>query len=233
MNFRALLTSKEKDEPIEEDVNICIYDGNDNKVYNQNVKTSEYGILSGKFTLANEVNSGVYKLVIKTNTNETTKQFKVNPYVTPKYEVKISFDKQKYLKGDIATININAKYFFGEAVTKVKYVVYVNDELYKTITADEQGNASIEYEIEEAKTYSVKVEATDDSNYFVEETSNFVVGTDIYEVKLLPEYGELIEGKKNDVYVFTSNADGSPVKSYVTISSNNYTKQIMTDENGI
>ena len=91
----------------------------------------------------------------------------------------------------------------------------------------------MEYEIEEAKTYSVKVEATDDSNYFVEETSNFVVGTDIFEVKLLPEYGDLIGGKKNDVYVFTSNADGSPVKSYVTISSNNYTKQIMTDENGI
>lgn len=189
--------------------------------------------MSGNFTLANEVNSGVYKLVIKTNTNETTKQFKVNPYVIPKYEVKISFDKQKYLKGDTATININAKYFFGEAVSKAKYSVYINDKLYKTITADEQGNASIQYEIEEAKTYSVKVEATDNSNYFVEETSNFVVGTDIYEVKLLPEYGELIEGKKNDVYVFTSNADGSPVKSYVTISSNNYTKQIMTDENGI
>ena len=233
VNFRTLLTSKEKDEPIEKDVNVCIYDGNDNKVYNENVKTSEYGILSGTFTLANEVNSGIYKIVVKTNTNETTKSFKVNPYITPKYEVKIDFDKQNYLVGDTAIININSKYFFGEDVSEAQYTVYINDKVYKKITADEQGNASIEYKIIEAKTYTVKVEATDSSNYFVEETNTFVAGTDIFEVKLLPEYGKLVAGNKNDVYVFTSNSDGSPVKTYVTISSDNFTKQIATDENGI
>lgn len=233
VNFRALLTSKEKDEPIEKDVNICIYDGNDNKVYNENVKTSEYGILSGTFTLANEVNSGIYKIVVKTNTNETTKSFKVNPYITPKYEVKIDFDKQNYLVGDTAKINLSAKYFFGEDVSEAQYTVYINDKVYKKITADEQGNASLEYRIGEAKTYTVKVEATDSSNYFVEETNTFVAGTDIFEVELLPEYGKLVTGNKNDVYVFTSNSDGKPIKTYVTISSDNFTKQIATDENGI
>ena len=233
VNFRALLTNKENDNPIIKDVNVCIYDGNDNKVYNENVKTSEYGILSGNFTLANEVNSGIYKIVIKTNTNETTKSFKVNPYITPKYEVKINFDKQNYLVGDTATININAKYFFGEPVTKAKYTVYINDKSYQTITADEQGNASVKYKIEDAKSYSVKVEATDSSNYFVEGTNTFVAGTDIFEVELLSEYGSLVAGEKNDIYVFTSNPDGSPVKAYITVSSDYYTKQIATDENGI
>ncbi|MEI3401761.1 MAG: MG2 domain-containing protein [Clostridia bacterium] len=126
VNFRALLINKENDNPIIKDVNVG-YDGNDNKVYNEKVKTSEYGILSGSFTLANEVNSGIYKIVIKTNTNETTKSFKVNPYITPKYEVKIDFDKQKYLVGSTATINLNAKYFFGEPVAEAKY----NSCLYK------------------------------------------------------------------------------------------------------
>jgi len=202
-------------------------------VYNENVKTSEYGILSGTFTLANEVNSGIYKIVIKTNTRETTKAFKVNPYITPKYEVKIDFDKQKYLVGDFATINVNAKYFFGEPVSNAKYTVYINDKNYQEITADEQGNASIKYEIKDAKTYSVKVEAMDSSNYFVEETNSFVASTDIFEIKLLPEYGSLIAGEKNNVYVFTSNSDGTPVKTYITVSSDNYIKQITTDENGI
>lgn len=233
VNFRALLTSKEKDEPIEKDVNVCIYDGNDNKVYNENVKTSEYGILSGTFSLADEVNSGIYKIVVKTNTNETTKSFKVNPYINPKYGVKIDFDKQNYLVGDTAIININAKYFFGEGVSEAKYTVYINDKVYKNLTADEQGNASLEYKIRGAKTYTVKVEATDSSNYFLEETNTFIAGTDIFEVELLPEYGKLVEGNKNDVYVFTSNPDGKPIKTYVTISSDNYTKQIATDENGI
>ena len=233
MNFRALLTSKEKDEPITKDVNVCIYDGNDNKVYNENVKTSEYGILSGTFTLANEVNNGIYKIVIKSNTNETSKTFKVDPYITPKYEVKIDLDKQNYLVGDTAIINLNAKYFFGEPVSKANYTVYINDKSYQTITADEQGNASVEYEIKDAKTYSIKVESTDSSNYFVEETNSFVAGTDIFEVELLSEYGSLVAGEKNDIYVFTSNPDGSPVKTYITVSSDNYTKQIATDENGI
>lgn len=233
VNFRALLTGKENDEPVVKEANICIYDGNDNKVYNENVTTSEYGILSGTFTLANEVNSGIYKLVVKTNTNETTKQFKVNPYITPKYEMKIDFDKQNYLVGDNATININAKYFFGEPVSNAKYTVYINGENYKTVTANEQGNASINYEIKEAKEYKIKVEGTDSSNYFVEETSNFVAGTDIFEVELLSEYGSLVAGEKNDIYVFTKTPNGEPLKTYVTISSDKYTKQIATDENGI
>ena len=233
MNFRALLTRKENDTPMVKDVNISIYDGNDNKVYNENVKTSEYGILSGSFKLANEVNSGIYKLIVKTDTNETTKSFKVNPYVLPKYEVKIDSDKENYLVGERANINLEAKYFFGEPVSGAKYTVYVNDRMFRTITADQQGKATFSYPINYAQIYSIKVEATDSSNYFVEATKNLIASTDVFELELLPEYGTLAAGKKNDVYVFTTKPDGSPLKTYVTVSSDNFRKQIVTDENGI
>ena len=233
INYRALLTKKENDEPISQDINVCIYDGNDNKVYNETIKTSEYGIVSGNFSLANEVNSGLYKLIVKTKNNETTKQFKVNPYITPKYEVKINYDKKNYLVGEKAKITFNAKYFFGEAVKDAELNVYMNNEKCETLKTDSKGNATLEYEIKEAKTYNVKIEAVDSSNYYVEASSSFVAGTDIFEVELLPEYGSLINGKRNDVYVFTKKADGTPIKTYVTINSNNYTKQIATDENGI
>ena len=233
VNFRALITSKETDAPIEKDANVCIYDGNDNKVYNEKAKTSEYGILSGNFKLANEVNSGIYKLVIKTETNETTKTFKVNPYVTPKYEVEIAFDKENYLVGENAKINIDAKYFFGEPVSNAKYTVFVNEKESSTLVADEQGNAIFNYKILNTGTYSIKVEAVDSSNYYVETAENFVAGNDIFEIELVPEYGILAAGKRNDVYVFTTNSDGTPLKTYVTVSSDKYTKQIATDENGI
>ncbi len=218
---------------MKQDVNVCIYDGNENKVYNENVNTSEYGIISGNFTLANEVNSGIYKIVIKTSTNETTKSFKVDPYVTPKFEVKINLDKQNYLVGDTAKINLNAKYFFGEAVSQAKYKIYINDEQYRTITADNEGNASLEYKIEEEKTYKIKAEVTDTSNYYTETTCDFVASKDIFKVEAIPEYGKLVTGQNNDIYVFTSNPDGTPLKTYVTISSGEYKKQIATDENGI
>ena len=233
VNYRALLTSKKNDEAISKYINVSIYDGNDNKVYNENIKSSDYGIVSGKFELANEVNSGLYKLVVKSNENETTKQFKVNPYVTPKYEVKVDFDKQNYLVEDTAKITFTAKYFFGEAVKDANFKVFIDNKEYKTLKSDEQGIATIDYYIKEAKTYNIKVEAVDSSNYYVEATNSFSAGTDLFEIQLLPEYGTLSAGRKNDVYVFTSNADGTPVKSYITVSSNNFTKQIATDENGI
>lgn len=233
INYRVLLTNKYNDKPISEDVNVSFYDGNDNKVYNENVKSSEYGIISGKFTLADEVNSGTYRIVVKINNNETTKQFKVNPYVTPKYEINTTYDKKEYLVGDTAKININAKYFFGEVVPNADITVYINDEKYKTIKLDAQGNGQISYEIKEAKTYNVKIEAVDSSNYYVEESSSFVAGTDKFEVKLLPEYGSLISNKTNNIYVFTTKNDGTPLKTYVTVTSDNFTKQVATDENGI
>lgn len=233
VNFRALLTNKDNDAPVQKEANICIYDGNDNKVYNETVNASEYGIMSGTFTLADEVNSGIYKLVVKTNTNETTKQFKVNPYVTPKYEIKVDFDKESYLVGDTAKISLSADYFFGEPVSNAQYTVYINDEKYKDVVAGEDGKASVEYKIPEAKEYTVKVEATDSSNYFAEETGSFAAGTDLFEIELLPEYGKLVSGKQNNVYVFTKDAEGKPVKAYVTITSNEFTKQIATDDNGV
>ena len=233
VKYRALITSKENDEPVKKDVNISIYDGNDNRVYNETIGASDYGIVGGEFKLADEVNSGNYKFVVKVDSNETTKQFKVNPYVTPKYEVSINFDKENYLVGDKAQIDIASKYFFGEPVADANYKVYIDGELYKTITADETGIASIDYQIKDAKSYSVKVEAVDESNYYVEETSNFVAGTDIFEIELLPEYGSLIAGRKNDIYVFTYTADQKPVKTYVTVSTVNTSKQVALDENGI
>lgn len=233
VNFRSLLTKKDNDEPISQDVNVSIYDGNNNKVYNEDVKSSDYGIISGKFNLANEVNSGVYKLVVKTSTNETTKEFKVNPYVTPKYEVKMNFDKENYIVGDTAKITFNSKYFFGEAVQNADLTVYINGEKNTTLKTDTNGNATLDYLIKDAKVYSVKVEAVDSSNYYVEATGSFKAGTDLFEIELLPEDGKLIYGKANNVYVLTKKIDGTPVKTYVTVSSNNYTKQIATDDNGV
>ena len=96
-----------------------------------------------------------------------------------------------------------------------------------------KGKVSLKYELKEAKTYNVKVEAVDSSNYYVEATTSFAVGTDIFEVEFLSEYGNLVAGESNEVYVFTSNPDGTPIKTYITVSSDNYTKQVITDENGI
>ena len=49
INFRALIVSKKNNEPVGKDVEISIYDGNDNRVYINEAMSSEYGIVSGNF----------------------------------------------------------------------------------------------------------------------------------------------------------------------------------------
>ena len=233
VKFRAVILMKDDEKPVNEDVNISIYDGKENRVYNKNVKSSEFGIVSGEFKLANEVNSGVYKLNVKTKSNETTKMFKVNPYIVPKYEIKMNFDKDAYILGDTVKINVNAKYFFGEPVKNANIKVFIDDGQFHETTTDDNGNSTIEYKPNTAKEYSVKLEVKDESNYYVEEKSNFSVGTDIFEIDLIPEYSNLVNDRKNKVYVMTKNIDGTPIKTYVTINSGNFTKQVITDEKGM
>ncbi len=233
VNFRALLTQKESDIPLAKDVNVSIYDGNDNRVYNENVKTSDYGIMSGSFHLASEVNSGFYKLKVSTNASETIKEFIVNPYVVPKYEVTITTDKEKYLVGEMPKITFAANYFFGEVAPDTKLNVYINGEKRRETVTGSDGKSEYSFQVTNPGTYQIHVEAVDASNYYAEADKRFSVGTDLFEIELLPEFGTLAMGTRNDIYVFTKNADGSGLKTYLTVTSGNYTRQVATDNNGI
>lgn len=232
VNFRALITSKSDDTPERIDVSVYIYDGNGNKVYSESVESSEYGIVQGTFTLANEVNSGTYKLVISTENKEVTKTFNVNPYVTPKFEVEVTSDKENYIAGETAEITVNAKYFFGEPVVNASVSGTINEKEFVGIT-DPNGQFTKNYTIDTVGKNNIKLEVTDTSNYLVEANKTIVGSTDIFEIEVLPENGDIIKGIDNNIYIFTKKADGTPVKTYATITMENITRQVITDENGI
>lgn len=232
VQFRGMLLSKADDTPIETDLNISIYDGNSNKVYNEDVKTSEYGITSGNFKLASEVNSGMYKLVFTVGNQEFSKQFKVNPYVTPKFDVKVSTDKDVYKLDETAKIKIDSKYFFGEPVKNADVEIAIGEEKVLGIT-NAEGIYEYELQSKENKVYNVKVAVTDESNYMIESSTTVSFSNTSFSIELLPEYGKIYKGLNNEVYVFTKTPDGKPIKTYTTISSGTISKQVITDENGI
>ena len=43
----------------------------------------------------------------------------------------------------------------------------------------------------------------------VEEGKIISVGTDIFEIEVLPEYGQIINKIDNEIYIFTKKADGT------------------------
>lgn len=232
INFRALLLSKKENTPVENDVSIYIYDGNDNKVYSNTTKTSEYGIVSGSFKLADEVNSGTYKLSVVTESQEITKNFTVNPYITPKFEASIITDKDNYLIGETAEITVNGKYFFGEPVkgADVKGTIDGKDVVGFT---DEEGNFKTSYKLNDSKNINIEFTLTDSSNYMIETNKTVAVGTDIFEVEIIPEYSFIADGVDNEIYIITKKIDGTPLKAYSTVTIDKVSKQVISDENGI
>ena len=232
VNFRAMVLSKKENTPVENDVSIYIYDGNQNKVYSNKTKTSEYGIVSGKFKLADEVNSGTYAISIVTESQEITKNFTVNPYITPKFEASITTDKETYLVGETAEITINGKYFFGEPV-KGAVVKGTIDEREVSGFTDEEGNFKTSYKLNDSKKINMNFTVTDSSNYMIETSKTIAVGTDLFEIEVLPEYSFIANGVDNEIYIITKKIDGTPIKTYSTVNIDNFSKQIISDENGI
>lgn len=232
LNYRALVLTNKEYKPVKQEVTVEIYDGNKNKVYHQNAETSEYGIVSGKFELADEVNSGTYKLTVKTDAQEVNKEFTVNPYIIPQFETTITTDKESYVIGENAQVTISSKYFFGEPVANANVKGKIGDKEIVGIT-DASGNYSTTYEIREEGILNIDFEIIDTSNYAVEANKTISCGTDVFEIELLPEYGKLASGLRNDVYVITKTSSGEPVKTYSNIRIGNVSKQVISDENGI
>lgn len=232
VNFRALLISKRDENPVKTKANIYIYDGNDNKVYSNEAETSEYGIVSGNFKLGDEVNSGTYKLVVSTDSKEITQNFIVNPYITPQFEVSIMSDKENYTVGENAKVTVNAKYFFGEPVKNATVEGTINGKKI-TGTTNENGNFETTYSFKENGKFSAKFNVTDSSNYLIEAEKTLTANSDSFEIEVLPEYGSLINNFTNEVYIFTRNNNGEPLKTQNTVTIGNLKRQVITDENGI
>ncbi len=232
INFRALILSKNNNTPIEQLVSVYIYDGNNNKVYTNDVETSEYGIISGKFKLADEVNSGTYKLTISTDSKETSKEFTVNPYITPNFEVNLNTDKETYVVGETAKISISSKYFFGEPVKGAEVTGTINDKEISGLT-NEAGIFETTYNCTEKGKININCNVKDQSNYMIEANKTISIGTDIFEVEFLPEFGNIIKGINNDIYVITTDLSGNPLKTYSTVKIGNIIKQVISDDKGV
>lgn len=232
VNFRALLLSKKDDTPLEEDVEISIYDGNENRVYIDRTKTSEFGIVTGKFALANEVNSGEYKITISTKTMKNSKSFTVNPYVIPTFEVNLETTQDKYLIGNDVGFTVKANYFFGEPVANATVKGTINDKEFSGLT-NAEGIFEYSEKIDLSGKYDIKAEVIDSSNYLIEASKTVYVGTDLFEVEVMPENNAIVKGVDNKIYFLTKNIDGTPVKTHIEASLGNITRQIVTDDSGL
>uniref|UniRef100_A0A672KBF5 Complement C3-like n=1 Tax=Sinocyclocheilus grahami TaxID=75366 RepID=A0A672KBF5_SINGR len=172
-------------------------------VSSENITTAK-GIQSGKYAIPDVASSGIWKVVTlfsKTPQKKFTADFEVREYVLPTCEVKLKPRKSFFYVGDESlTVDIEAKYLFGQEVDGNAFVVFgvMEDEKKTSISASLQ------------KVQIVEGEGTAElTNQMITDTFpniNQLVGRSIYvSVSLLTESGsEMVEAERRGIQIVTS-----------------------------
>jgi len=213
---------------------ISIFDGNDNRVFYENVQASDFGIISGRFSLGDEVNSGFYRLAVAQGEIVAAQAiFEVSPFVLPRFEVILDTDKSAYLVGETIYLTGTAMYFFGEPVNQGVANLYVNSNRVTSEELGEHGEFSLSYITRQTGLYEIWVEVIDNSNYRIEASVTVSAAEGAFVIDVMPEHGYLVRGMPNTVYIFTHTPDGVPVRTFLQISGRGFSRQVATDDNGI
>ncbi len=110
----------------ENTVAVTVYDGDDARVYDQELPLSKNGTFNGEFTLAEEAPLGTYRIEATTEEGSSTANFDVAEYKKPEYKVNIATPQRFAAAGTKTKFTIDARYFFGAPVVgaEVKYYIY-------------------------------------------------------------------------------------------------------------
>ena len=252
MHLRALAAHRSTDEPIPSRETVLeVYDGKGNKVFKKNITTSEFGIVSADFQLADEVNQGDYTIKALLDDDSTEKTVQVYEYVLPKFKVTVKNEKKFYAPGDTVTGSVDARYFFGKAVagSKVKVIANCFDvgfHEFATVEGktDEEGHYEYEFTVPEKLVgqpsfkgntiVQMDVRVLDTADHEEQKIHTFHVATESLQIEVIPESGTLVPGVENEVYLVASYPDGSVAKPKLRVDSNYFVahKDVTCDENG-
>ncbi|XP_026068301.1 complement C3-like isoform X2 [Carassius auratus] len=162
------------------------------------------GMKSGRYTIPKIASPGIWKVVtLFSNTPQKTftADFEVKEYVLPTFEVKLKPSKSLfYVRDESLTVDIEAKYLFGQKVDGNAFVVFgvMEDEKKTSIPASLQ------------KVQIMKGEGTAElTNQMITKTFpniNQLVGRSIFvSVSLLKESGsEMVEAERRGIQIVTS-----------------------------
>ena len=218
------------------------------KVFTGKDQTSDYGIVSADFVLADQVNEGSYTVRAIVGDTESERSVSVERYRLPKFKITASCDKPYYEPGEKLTCDISAQYTFGEPV--IGAIVTVEAQRFITefstfaeghAWTDKEGRVRIPIDLEPSfvgspakqgdALVSLKITVRDTAGYELVKTQDVTVTNDPLRVEVFPESGKLVQGVENIVYILTAYADGRPARTKLVIGGN--TQEVETSEAGI
>jgi hypothetical protein len=210
-----------------------VEDSRGNKVFQRSLKTSEYGLAHADFDLADEVNTGDYRIRAVRGELRVEKTVAVRPYVLPKFKAVLSADHRYALPGETVRLNLQADYFFGKpaAGARVRATAALDEpgprpfQSWEGIT-DQRGHAVFEVRIPDERLrplakvvppVALQASVTDATGHTEVGRLVLPLGREPITLTLIPEGGRLVPGLENRVFVAAAHPDGSPAPCEVTI----------------
>jgi uncharacterized protein YfaS (alpha-2-macroglobulin family) len=253
IHLRVLaLSTFDRKPAVAQKVEVTIADGKGNKVFRANLSTSDYGVASTDFQLANQVNTGAYKITTVMGKTSSEKTVTVEHYTLPKFDVKLTSERAFYQPGDHVRGTLSANYFFGKSVSaaQVKLEGYTFDvERSVTFqlqgTTDARGNFNFEFDLPEHLTgsdldnglgrYYVHADVIDQAQHTENANLSLPVSPNPIAIQAIPESGQLRLGVENILYILTSTPDGAPIETALslTLPDLNQTLSTNTDRYGL
>jgi hypothetical protein len=206
-----------------------VEDAKGNKVFKRPARTSDFGVASVDFQLADEVNMGDYHVRALLGHDQADKSVTVKKYVLPKFKTVLTADKRFYLPKETIHAELQTDYFFGKPVAggTVHVKASTFDVQFKDFQTwegktDEQGHVKFDIALPayfvgqplQKGDAFVKLEAkvTDLADHSETITRNFTVSDLPIHVSLIPEGGKLVPGMENRVFAAALYPDGSPAR---------------------
>ena len=100
------------------------------EIFSQELKSNEFGAVSGSYKLSDDAELGNYSIIIVKDDQPYFGSFSVEEYKKPEYLVSVSTAKEHYAVNDTINVNISAKYYFGSPVTEGKVNIKILRQRY-------------------------------------------------------------------------------------------------------
>jgi hypothetical protein len=237
-------------------------DSRGNKVFKKSTTTDKFGIASGEFALADEVNLGTYHLRAlmgdaSSPSNTAEVALNVERYVLPKFKVAVEFaekdnkPKRDYRPGDHVTGTVRANYFFGKPVDGAEITVKASSmdvAVFEAASATGRTDGEGVYHFDlQLPTYfagrplsqgatRALIEATVKDSAAHAETRGepITISESSLLLTAIPEGGTLVPHLENQVFVLSSYPDGTPASAFLTVHlPGARDQQITTDSGGV
>ncbi|HID61719.1 MAG TPA: hypothetical protein EYP49_03085, partial [Anaerolineae bacterium] len=231
-------------------VEFVVADGKGNKVFRKTVTTSQYGIAAVDFVLADEVNTGRYKISAELGKTSSERTVTVQHYVLPKFKIDVETDKSFYRPGDLVSGKLTAYYFFGKPVEEGQVTIegYTFDIERQQAVAlqgetDEEGVFEFEFTLPDyfvaggleggISQFIMEIAVQDQAEHIERTALSLPVAQESIIIEAVPESGELKPGVENIIYIATVYPDGAPAQCEVTVDAEGQTFRLTTGEYGL